>query len=112
MTVHIVEDDPGVRDALSELCRSVGRRVRTYPDSRSFGQGENVRGSDILLVDLGLPDERGSEVVRRARALPRPPRIIVISGLPMAEIRASLIGLGEVPVMRKPLTPDLISMLI
>lgn len=42
MTVHIVEDDDGVRDALSELCKSVGRKVRLYPDGETFGAGADV----------------------------------------------------------------------
>jgi FixJ family two-component response regulator len=112
MTVHIVEDDPGVRDALSELCRSVGRRVRLYQDCQSFGAGENVRGSDVVLVDLGLPDGRGTKVIRSARALANPPRIVVISGLPIGEIAASLKDFADIAVVRKPLTPDLISLLL
>jgi FixJ family two-component response regulator len=112
MTVHIVEDDPGVRDALSELCRSVGLRVMLYADGRSFRGGEHVREGDVVLVDLGLPDQPGVDVVRQAQALPLPPRIIVISGLSLGEIVASMKHVAEVPVMRKPLTPEIVSMLL
>ncbi len=111
MTVHIVEDDPGVRDALAELCRSVGRKVRMYPDLGSFDAGRGVERSDIVLVDLGLPDGHGSDVIRRVRGMPAPPRIVVISGLPLAEIRTALKAFPDIPIMRKPLMPDLIGLL-
>ena len=111
MTIHIVEDDHGVRDALSELFRSAGRSVRTYSDGETFGSGEGVGGSDIVLVDLGLPGEPGSAVVRRVSALPHPPRVIVISGLPLSEIASAMRDCAEVEVMRKPLTSDILTLL-
>lgn len=112
MTVHIVEDDHGVRDALSELCLSVGRKVRLYPDGEAFGAGEHVAPTDVVLVDLGLPGERGIDVIRRISALDRPPKIIVISGLPLADISIAMHGYAHLAVMRKPLTSDLLSMLL
>ena len=112
MTVHIVEDDDGVRDALSELCKSVGRKVRLYPDGEAFGSGAGIAPTDVVLVDLGLPGEHGTEVIRRIKALPVPPRVIVISGLPMAEISLAMREFANVAVMRKPLTSDLLTMLM
>jgi FixJ family two-component response regulator len=111
MTVHIVEDDHGVRDALSELCRSVGRKVALYPDGETFGNGDNVASTDIVLVDLGLPGERGTEVIRRVRALPSQPRVVVISGLPLADISWAMREFSNVLVMRKPLTSDILPLL-
>ena len=112
MTVHIVEDDHGVRDALSELCRSVGRKVRLYPDSESFGDGADVKPSDIVLVDICLPGERGTEVVRRVVSMAQRPKVIVISGLPMAEIAFAMREFADVVIMRKPLSGELLSLLV
>lgn len=112
MTVHIVEDDHGVRDALSELCLSVGRKVRAYPDGETFGTGDHVAPTDVVLVDLGLPGERGTEVIRRISTRALPPKIIVISGLPLAEISLAMHEFAHLAVMRKPLTSDLLSMLL
>jgi FixJ family two-component response regulator len=112
MTVHIVEDDHGVRDALSELCRSVGRPVQVYPDSESFRSRAAVTPQDLVLVDLGLPDEPGTEILKRMTALPTPPKMIVISGLSLSEISKAMAGFAGIAVMRKPLTGDLITMLM
>ncbi|MCX7339680.1 MAG: response regulator [Hyphomicrobiales bacterium] len=111
MTVHIVEDDDGVRDALSELCRAVGRSVQLYPDSEAFGSGATVEPDDMVLVDIGLPGEPGTEVVRRVFRLPVPPKVIVISGLPLADIHHAMRDFSNVLVMRKPLTSELLALL-
>lgn len=66
----------------------------------------------MVLVDLGLPGEHGTEVIRRVTALPVPPRVIVISGLPLAEICLAMREFANVAVMRKPLTSDLLSLLM
>lgn len=111
MTVHIIEDDPSVRDALGELCRSFGRRVALYDSCKAFGAGDQCVGNDVVLVDLGLPDASGTEIVRKVRNRPWPPRVVVISGLSQGEISRAMQGLEQVTVIRKPLSPDILKVL-
>lgn len=108
MTVHIIEDDAGVRDALGELCRSFGRSVQLYDSCKAFGGGEQCQATDLLVVDLGLPDASGVEIVRTIRKRQWPPRIIVISGLSHKEIAREMRGLEAVTVIRKPLAPEIL----
>lgn len=44
--------------------------------------------ADVLVCDLGLPDMDGEVVARAARMLPRPPRIVLMSGDPVRLERA------------------------
>ncbi|WP_128436275.1 response regulator transcription factor [Streptomyces cyaneus] len=77
MRVLLAEDDDGVADALTEALYEHGHlptRVR---------RGEEVlvrhRRADLLLLDLGLPDLDGLEVLRKLRA---------VSGLPVVVLTA------------------------
>ena len=76
--VLIVEDDADGRDPLVEVLRAEGYEVATAADgAAAIGQ---LDGCDVLVLDLGLPDVDGLDVVRTARALPRPPAVVVFSG--------------------------------
>ncbi|MFI6014159.1 response regulator transcription factor [Streptomyces sp. NPDC051243] len=77
MRVLLAEDDDGVAGALTEVLYEHGHlptRVR---------RGEEVlarhRQADLLLLDLGLPDLDGLEVLRKLRA---------VSGLPVVVLTA------------------------
>ncbi|WP_086784059.1 response regulator transcription factor [Streptomyces caniscabiei] len=77
MRVLLAEDDDGVAGALAEALYEHGHlptRVR---------RGEDVlarhRQADLLLLDLGLPDLDGLEVLRKLRA---------VSGLPVVVLTA------------------------
>jgi CheY-like chemotaxis protein len=68
---------------------------------------------DIILLDIGLPDFKGYEVVRQLRFDPRleATRIIAITGLPDAD-RDHAIEAGCDEFFRKPLDPTVLEDLI
>ncbi|MEJ8810667.1 response regulator transcription factor [Variovorax ureilyticus] len=71
VSVALVEDDPAMREALERV-------IRAEPSLR-FAFGASTAAEllawfeshpiDVLLVDLGLPDQPGLEVIRRCREL-------------------------------------------
>jgi signal transduction histidine kinase/ActR/RegA family two-component response regulator len=80
--VLIVEDNEDGRIMMETMLTLEGHEVRTA------ATGEKALASvlewlpDIALIDIGLPDIDGYEVARRLRGLgmPRPPKLIAISG--------------------------------
>ena len=112
MTIHIIEDDCGVRDALAELVGGLGYAVRSYADGESFLNVEPPHGDDVVLVDLGLPGMSGKTVITRLKALRQPPRIVVISGRSQADIDIAMRGLPDLPLLRKPMAADAIAALL
>jgi FixJ family two-component response regulator len=108
MTVHIIEDDPGVRDALSELCRAIGKNVVAYGDGETFLNEQSAAREDVVLVDLMLPGMSGADIIRKLGETVGGPKVIAISGLSAGEIQRVMRGLGDVPIMRKPLGPELV----
>jgi len=67
LTVQIVEDDPNVRMRLMQCIQNHPRLCLTA-QSQNFAEGKRALTTqpDILLVDLGLPDGDGTELIRLA----------------------------------------------
>lgn len=112
MTVHILEDDPGVSDSLDLLLRGMGHRTVAYPDAESFFEGPLPASDDTVLVDLRLPGISGAQVIRWLRGLEAPPRVIAISGQARSAIEAQVAGIDHLEVLRKPLNPEKIAALL
>src|SRR3954452_22565931 len=75
MQVLLVEDDEGVASALVELLGHAGASVvRT---SRGADALHRVKGCDLVLLDLGLPDMDGLDVLRTLRRASAVPVIIM-----------------------------------
>jgi DNA-binding response OmpR family regulator len=75
MQVLLVEDDEGVASALAELLGHAGASVvRT---GRGADALHRVKGCDLVLLDLGLPDMDGLEVLRTLRRASTVPVIIM-----------------------------------
>jgi two-component system KDP operon response regulator KdpE len=76
--VLVVEDDPGIRDVLRALLTAANYRI-IEADSAARGEIEaRAHKPDLALVDLGLPDRDGIELIRGVRRWSAVP-IIVLS---------------------------------
>lgn len=75
MRVLLVEDDEGVASALVELLSQVGATV--IQTGRGADALHRVKGCDLVLLDLGLPDMDGLDVLRTLRRASTVPVIIM-----------------------------------
>lgn len=97
----VVEDDDALRsllvEALSGICSRV-RQVATLSDAiRHCTEDE----PDLVLLDLGLPDGDGSELLLRLRAITAVP-IVVLSGRNEEEEKVALLDAGADDFISKP----------
>jgi two-component system CheB/CheR fusion protein len=69
LRVLVVDDDPGTREAVTEMLEGTGAQVRA---ARSSAEGlaavEDFR-PDVVLCDIAMPGEDGYTFIRRMRAL-------------------------------------------
>jgi two-component system KDP operon response regulator KdpE len=77
--VLVVEDDPPTRTALQRALVARGYDVDAAADGRSALHSWEARRPDVILLDLGLPDMDGIEIVRRVRRDATTP-IVILSG--------------------------------
>lgn len=75
MQVLLVEDDEGVASAMVELLGHAGASV--VHTSRGADALHRVKGCDLVLLDLGLPDMDGLDVLRTLRRASSVPVIIM-----------------------------------
>jgi two-component system phosphate regulon response regulator PhoB len=74
--VLVVEDDPAIRSALIRSLGERGHAVSSAADALS-GLRQAIDGRpDIVLLDLGLPDLDGTELLRMLRAVSSVPVIV------------------------------------
>lgn len=106
MTIHIVEDDPGVSDSLTLVLEQMGHEAQAHPDAESFFEHDPPGAQDTLIVDLGLPGISGVQVIRWVQRLACPPRVIAISGQSRTMIDRQIGDLVIPKVLRKPLSQE------
>ena len=71
--IIIVEDDPGISKYLQAALRSHEYDTLLAPDGKTALEMIASHCPDLLLLDLGLPDMDGSEIIRSVRAWSRMP---------------------------------------
>ncbi len=93
LTVLIVEDSRYASEAMRLLCLRSGARIRRADCLRSAARHLQTYRPSVVIVDLGLPDGSGLDLIRQvAAANPRVPAIFGISGDPDGETAALYAG--------------------
>jgi diguanylate cyclase (GGDEF)-like protein/PAS domain S-box-containing protein len=96
-SVLLVEDNPGDARLLREMFDEQGAHGTKLTIAQSMGEAEKYLAEhtvDVILLDLGLPDVQGLDVVRRAHAAaPRVP-LVVLTGLDDETLAARVLQEG------------------
>jgi two-component system KDP operon response regulator KdpE len=103
--VLIVEDDEETRHALVRDLAARGYRVEEAPDARTALQRWEVRRPDVVLLDLGLPDMDGLEVIRAIRREATTP-IVILSGRYEEREKVAALERGADDYVTKPFGVD------
>jgi DNA-binding NarL/FixJ family response regulator len=77
--VLVVEDDPAVRRSIELLVADAGHLVITASTARGALELFEERRPELVLLDLGLPDRDGVELLRDMRARSPETPVIVVS---------------------------------
>jgi CheY-like chemotaxis protein len=69
ITILLVEDDRDTRELIGVVLERAGARVLAAGDAREALQLVQDRAPDLILSDVGLPDEDGRSFIRKVREL-------------------------------------------
>jgi two-component system KDP operon response regulator KdpE len=99
--ILVIEDEPGIRKVLRVLLEAENYRVI---EAGSAERGEieaRTHKPDLLLVDLGLPDDDGLALIRRVRSW-SPVPVVVLSARTMESQKVAALDAGADDYVTKP----------
>lgn len=104
-SVHIVDDDAGVREALKSVIGAAGYQVRCYSSGAAFLDVCPDAGG-CALIDLRLPDMSGIDLQQKVIAAKSHIDIIMMSAYADVELAVRAMRLGAFDFFEKPFDVD------
>jgi FixJ family two-component response regulator len=101
-TVHVIDDDASLRDALSSLFRSVGLQARLYGAAAEFLKASPADEPGCLVLDIRLPGTNGLDF--QAQLADHGIRLPVVLMTGHGDVPMSVRGMkaGAVDFLQKP----------
>ena len=103
--ILVVEDDVAVRNLITTTLRAHDYRFLTAANGESAVLEASSHNPEIVLLDLGLPDMDGVEVIRRIRSWSNLP-IIVLSARSEATDKIGALDAGADDYLTKPFSVE------
>ena len=104
-TVLVVEDDPDIRGLVMSLLRRAGMTGLQAGDGRSGMRSFFEQRPDLVVLDLGLPELDGWQVLERIREVSEAP-VLVLSATGEGPEKVRGLDGGADDYVTKPFDPD------
>lgn len=100
--IHIVDDDPGVSEALGLFLESEGYLVRTHDSARAFLDSIGSGESGCVVTDMRMPGMTGLELMQamKERRISMP--IILVTAYADVPLALQAMKMGAVDLLEKP----------
>ena len=100
-SVLLIEDDQRIRQSLAATLADLGHELRSTPTGMAGVQEAVAAAPDVVVLDLGLPDVSGEEVLKMIRAVSAVP--VIVATAQDDEVRiVRLLDLGADDYVVKP----------
>jgi two-component system KDP operon response regulator KdpE len=99
--VLVVDDEPQIQRVLRPSLTASGYEVLEAATGREALATVSANSPDLVILDLGLPDMDGKEVLRKLRILTRTP-VIVLSARDRESEKIAALDLGADDYVEKP----------
>src|SRR3954447_23038832 len=103
-TVLVVDDEPGVRSALSGVLRDEGYQVDAVESGESCLERLSPQPYDVVVLDVWLPGMDGLATLTRMRERQVDSQVVIISGHGSVESAVRAIKMGAFDFVEKPLS--------
>jgi two-component system copper resistance phosphate regulon response regulator CusR len=102
MRLLLVEDEPEIRDFLEQPLADAGYEVDAAKDGRTAIQLASGKKYDVLIVDLGLPDQDGIDLILQLRRSGISSPVLILSARRSVDDRVKGLEQGGDDYLTKP----------
>jgi len=102
MRILLIEDSARLRELLCEAIRDAGWKIDAFPTAEEGRLALAGAEYDLLLLDLGLPDEDGIDVLKSLRAAKVQTPILVLTARSAIDERIAGLDAGADDYLAKP----------
>jgi len=102
MRLLLVEDEPEIQDFLKQPLANAGYEVDTAKDGRTAIQLASGKKYDVLIVDLGLPDQDGIDLILQLRRSGISSPVLILSARRSVDDRVRGLEQGGDDYLTKP----------
>ncbi len=100
--MHVVDDDPAVRDSLGLLLGASGFTVTMYPSAEALLTAAEELAPGCVLTDVRMPGLDGLGLQRRLAELGRHVAVVVMTGHGDVPLAVQAMKAGAVDFLQKP----------
>ena len=102
MRVLVIEDDPSAALATERMLKNNGMVIDRTDLGEDGLELAKIYDYDIILLDLGLPDMEGLEVLRRLRQARIETPVLILTGVSQSDSKVRSFGTGADDYLTKP----------
>ncbi|MGH8191576.1 MAG: response regulator [Rhodanobacteraceae bacterium] len=102
MRMLVVEDDAAIADAVCSSLERAGHVVDRLANGKAATAALQEHAFGLVVLDLGLPGEDGSEVLRRLRSAHDGTPVLIITAREEVDLRVRTLDLGADDYLVKP----------
>jgi CheY-like chemotaxis protein len=106
ITISIVDDDFVIQELIRTAFSDTKLEVKAYDNGYDFVHSEEAMKSDLVFLDLMMPEMDGFQVLNELKGKEEVPPIIVLSALSKRETVVEALRYGVKSYMIKPLKPE------
>ena len=100
--IAIVDDDQSVREAATNLFRSMGFPVVAFASAEEFLDSDSVERTSCLVLDMQMPGMGGLRLQSHLASAGRHIPIVFVTGYPDEGVRTKALASGAVCFLTKP----------
>ena len=105
--ILIVDDEEGDRLLAQAILERAGHETFFAHDGEEALREYALRGVDLVLTDLHMPEVHGFELITVLRDFAKPPAIVAVSGTGQFQLQMAE-ALGARYTLNKPINPELL----